>query len=125
MAVLPTAVCKAWEEKEGPIVFSTVSEEGVPNSIYTTCVSKYNDETLVVANNYFSKTMKNIDAGSKGSILFITPGGKAYQVKGSIGYFTEGDIYRDMKNWNPAKHPGHGVVALKVEEVYSGGEKLL
>jgi predicted pyridoxine 5'-phosphate oxidase superfamily flavin-nucleotide-binding protein len=125
MAVLPKEVSSAWDKKEGPIIFSTVNVEGLPNSIYATCVSKFDDETLVVANNYFSKTMENIVAGSKGSILFITPEGKAYQVKGSIVYFTEGEIYADMKKWNPEKHPGHGAAALKVEEIYSGGEKLL
>jgi len=30
-----------------------------------------------------------------------------------------------MKTWNPEKHPGHAAVALKVEEVYSGVEKLM
>ncbi len=29
------------------------------------------------------------------------------------------------KKWNPEKHPGHAAAALKVEEVYSGAEKLL
>jgi uncharacterized protein len=30
-----------------------------------------------------------------------------------------------MKKWNPEKHPGRAAAALKVEEVYSGSEKLL
>ncbi len=30
-----------------------------------------------------------------------------------------------MKKWNPKKHPGHAAAALKVEEVYTGAEKLL
>ena len=29
-----------------------------------------------------------------------------------------------MKKWNPKEHPGHAAAALKVEEVYKGGEKL-
>ncbi|MCK5836515.1 MAG: pyridoxamine 5'-phosphate oxidase family protein [Desulfobacula sp.] len=125
MAALPEEVSRAWESHEGPIILSTVTIEGIPNSIYATCVSKYSEDTLVVANNFFSKTLENIMAGSKGSILFITKEGKSYQVKGRIEYHKDGPVFEDMKKWNPKKHPGHGATALKVEEVYSGAEKLI
>ena len=124
MLVLPETVSKAWDEKEGPVIFSTVDEDGMPNAIYVTCVAKYGEEMLLVADNFFDKTRKNIFSGSKGSMLFITSEGKSYQVKGSIEYHKEGDIFEDMKKWNPTKHPGHAAVALKIEEVYSGAEKL-
>ncbi len=125
MSELPQEVSQAWEDREGPIVLTTVNKEGLPNSIYATCVSKFGEDTLVVANNYFSKTLENIRAGSKGSILFITKKMVSYQIKGSIEYHTEGPIFDDMKKWNPEKHPGHAAAALKVEEVYKGAEKLL
>ena len=125
MAKLPETVSKAWDNRVGAVVFTTVSADGTANSIYATCVSKYNDETLVVADNYFDKTQKNILSGSKGVILFITEENKAYQVKGSIQYCTEGAIFDDMKKWNSKKHPGHAAAALKVEEVYKGAEKLV
>ena len=125
MSALPKKVSQAWEDREGPIVLSTVNKEGIPNSIYATCVSKFNQDTIVVANNYFSKTLENIQAGSKGSILFLTKEMKSYQIKGRIEYHTEGTIFENMKKWNPKKHAGHAAAALKVEEVYAGAEKLL
>jgi uncharacterized protein len=125
MPALPEKVSEAWENREGPIILSTVNTDGIPNAIYATCVSKFSEDTIVVANNYFSKTLENILAGSKGSILFITKEGKSYQMKGSIEYHKEGNIYEDMKKWNPKKHPGHAAAALKVEEVYTGAERLL
>lgn len=125
MAKLPEVVSKAWDDMKGPIVFSTVDQDGTPNAIYATCISKFDEETLVVADNYFNKTQKNILSGSKGSILFITNDDKAYQIKGKIEYCKDGEIFDDMKKWNPEQHPGHAAAALKVEEVYSGGEKLL
>jgi len=125
MTALPEEVSLAWEDHEGPIILSTVNKGGIPNSIYATCVSKYSEDTLVIANNYFSKTLENIEAGSKGSILFITKAGKSYQVKGSIEYHKDGPVFENMKKWNPKKHPGHAATALKVEEAYSGAEKLL
>jgi predicted pyridoxine 5'-phosphate oxidase superfamily flavin-nucleotide-binding protein len=125
MPALPEKVSEAWENREGPIILSTVNEDVIPNAIYATCVSKFSEDTIVVANNYFSKTLKNILAGSKGSILFITKEGKSYQLKGSIEYHKDGRIFEDMKKWNPKKHPGHAAAALKVEEVYTGAERLL
>jgi uncharacterized protein len=125
MAVLLENVSQAWDDREGPIILSTVDESGKPNAIYATCVSKFDEETLVVADNYFSKTQENIHAGSKGSILFITKDKKAYQIKGRIEYHTEGTIFEDMKTWNPQEHPGRAAAALTVEEVYSGAEKLV
>jgi len=125
MAVLPEIVSKAWENREGPIVLSTVDENGNPNAIYATCTSKYREDIIVVANNFFSKTLENLLAGSKGSILFITKERKSFQIKGSLDYHKTGAIFDDMKKWNPEKLPGHGAAALKVEEVYAGAERLL
>lgn len=73
MATLPESVSKAWEDREGPIILSTVNGDGIPNAIYATCVSKFNESTIVIANNYFSKTLENIQAGSKGTILSSSP----------------------------------------------------
>jgi len=125
MPELPEETSKAWDDHKGPVILSTVNKDGIPNAIYATCVSKYDEQTLVVANNYFSKTMKNINAGHKASLLFITPDNTSYQVKGTLEYHTRGPVFDDMKTWNPKKHPGHGAAALKVESVYKGAEKLL
>lgn len=124
MSVLPENVSKAWAERKGPIIFATVGGNGVPNAIYATCVSKFNEDTIVIADNFFDKTRKNILAGSKGSVLFITGEDEAFQLKGTIEYHTEGVAFEDMKKWNPKQHPGNAAAVLKVEEVYSGSEKL-
>ncbi len=125
MKKIPEEVSKAWDKRRGPIVFSTVNREGMPNSIYSTCNSKYNEGIILVADNYFDKTKRNIISGSMGSVLFITGEDKSYQIKGPIKYYTDGDIFEDMKKWNPERLPGHGAASLEVEEVYSGSERLL
>ena len=125
MNSLPEEAIRAWDDKTGPVILTTVDKSGVPNSIYATCVSRYDESTLVVADNYFDKTRKNILAGCSASILFITKDGTSYQVKGSIRLFAEGKIFDDMKKWNPVKHPGHAAAALTVEEVYSGSKRLV
>ena len=125
MANLPEVVSEAWDNRDGAIVFATVDANGIPNAIYATCVKKWSEDKLVVANNFFLKTQANILSGSEGSILFITKEGKSYQVKGSIDYLTSGEIYDDMKTWlDPKKYPGHAAAVLNIEEVYRGQEKL-
>ncbi len=125
MTVLPEIIEKAWEDREGPVVLTTVDANGIPNAIYATCVSKYDGSTVLIADNYFDKTRKNIKNGSRGSLLFITNEKKSFQLKGVIEYHTDGPLFNNMKEWNPEKHPGHAAAALKVEEAYSGAEKLL
>ena len=117
-------VGKAWDNREDPAILTTVDANGVPNSIYVTCVSKYDERTLVVADNYFDKTRKNIMNGGQGSILFMTKDKKAYQVKGRLDYNTDGPVFDDMKRWNSAKHPGHAAVSMTMAEAYQGGTKL-
>jgi len=124
VAALPEAVTEAWDSRKGPAIFATVDEDGTPNVIYVGCLGRRGDDTLVVADNYFDKTRRNIKAGSKGAFLFMGGDGKPYQVKGSIEYHTEGPVFDEMKVWNPQQHPGNAAAALKVEAVYAGAEKL-
>lgn len=124
MAALPEEVIEAWDNRKGPAIFGTVDPDGTPNVVYVGCLGRRGDDTLVVADNYFDKTRRNIRNGSKGSFLFMGAEGGCYQVKGSLEYHTEGPVFDDMKDWNPEKHPGHAAVALKVEAVYSGADKL-
>jgi len=124
MIVLPDSVREAWEDRDGPVILATVSPEGVPNIIYVGCVGAFGEDRLVVADNYFHKTRKNLLNGGKGSLLFRSKKGKAYQVKGTLEYHKNGEIFDHMKTWNPSKHPGRAAAALRIEEVYSGAEKL-
>ena len=124
MAGMPQTVLQAWKDRKGPAILATVSPEGVPNIIYVSCVGSFGDDRLVVADNYFDKTKKNLVPGSPGAVLFQSNDGKAYQVKGTLEYHTEGEIFDDMKTWNPPQHPGRGAAAILVTEAYSGAEKL-
>ena len=124
MVRIPEKVATAWSEKVNAPIFTTVGSDGTPNSIYATCMRIYGDDMLVIADNFFSKTKKNIMEGSKGTVLFITKENTSFQIKGSLEYVTEGSYFDFMKSWNPKKLPGHAAVALKVEAVFSGSDKL-
>jgi hypothetical protein len=122
--MLPATVYEAWENRQKAIVLTTVDDKGMPNSIWATCADMYEKSEIVVANNYFDKTMKNIEAGTLASVLFITTDGTSYQLKGTMSYHTEGFYYDFMKAFNPTKHPGHGAAVLHVLEAYSGSKAL-
>ena len=124
MALLPTSVRQAWEDCDGPAILATVSPEGLPNIIYVGCIGAFGEDRLLVADNYFDKTRKNLLNGGKGALLFRGKNGKAYQVKGTLEYHSDGEVFDHMKTWNPPKHLGHAAAALRIEEVYSGAEKL-
>ena len=124
MSILPEIISQTWDKRQGPIVLATVDSAGGPNIIYATCVRRYGEDKIVIADNYFSKTQANILAGSKGALLFITDDHKAYQIKGAFEYLTSGEIFDDMKTWFDPKHPGHPAVVLHVEQVFSGATQL-
>ncbi len=124
MAIIPQEVKTAWEDQASAPIFSTTDTNGLPNSVYATSIRILDDSTMVVADNYFGKTRANILDGSTGSILFITSEKKAYQIKGTLVYESEGKYFDFMKSWNPDRLPGLAAVALKVESIYTGSTKL-
>lgn len=125
MNTLPKELIEAWKHREGPVVFTTVDANEMPNSIYATCVGLSADGKLVVADNYFFKTKKNIDRGTSASLLFMTDEGKAYQLKGDVAYHTSGTFFDFMKSWNPKELPGRGAAAITIREVHTGASRIL
>ncbi|MBN2738339.1 MAG: pyridoxamine 5'-phosphate oxidase family protein [Spirochaetales bacterium] len=123
--MLPEKIKSAWINKNGPIALSTVSKEGKPNTIYASCVALHESNKILIADNFFNKTKENIKNNSAGSVLFITKDEKAYQLKGKLNYFTDGEFFDNMKQWNPERLPGHGVATLSIEEIYHGADKIL
>ena len=125
MATLTEIAIQAWENREGPVVLTTVGSSGIPNTIYVTCVKKISDSKIVVADNKMHKTRANIKAGCTVSLLYITSEKKAFQLKGSVQYQTSGKIFDEMKTvWLDKKYPGNAAVVIDIEEVYSGADKL-
>jgi len=43
MKKLPEEVIKAWNNHKGAVTFAIVDEKGLPNAIYATCVSLFNE----------------------------------------------------------------------------------
>ena len=108
--------------KQKPIPLATASKNGVPNVIFVGLLKIVDDETLMVVDNFFNKTAKNLKENPKVAILCYTPDPKrCYQIKGSVQQITSGKVHEEMQAWvhglNP-KLPAKAAVIIKVEEVY-------
>ena len=125
MSTVSESVKKAWADRQGPIVFTTVGNDGNPNNIYANDVSMYGDDKIVIANKYIDRTMKNRLPDSKGSLVFVTKENKYFIVKGDIHYEYGGKNYKFMKSWSLDRHPGHGPAVVNIEEVYVDGELVI
>jgi predicted pyridoxine 5'-phosphate oxidase superfamily flavin-nucleotide-binding protein len=125
MSALPQAFLDAWDQREPRMIFTTVNSSGEPNAAWVLCVNKLDDKRILIANNFFSKTLENIHTGSRGSLLMIAPEREAYQIKGALEYHTDGPIYTDMKAWLDPKFAGVGAVILNIESIYYGAEKVV
>jgi predicted pyridoxine 5'-phosphate oxidase superfamily flavin-nucleotide-binding protein len=124
MKPLPPAVIEAWDERDPLCILTTVATDGMPNTIYVSVVGLFDRSTFFVANNAFHKTARNIHAGSKASLLFITKAGKAFQIKGPVELQDCGPVFEAMKKMNPKQYPGHSVAVLRAEEVFAGRDQL-
>jgi len=102
-----------------------VDNKGIPNSIYAGCIKKLQDGRILIVDNHFDKTKRNIMSSTKGSVLFITKESQSFHIKGTVEYHADGDMYTDMKAWVDPKYPVHGAAVVNVEEVYCGAKRLL
>ena len=125
MSALPQAFLDAWQQREERMILTTVNTNGEPNAIWVLCVKKLDDQRILIANNSFHKTLENIHSGSTGALLFIAPQREAYQIKGTLEYFTEGPVYEDMKTWLDAKFAGVGALILNIKSIYYGADKVV
>lgn len=124
MAKLTDEFKQAWDNIEAAAVFTTVDTDGVPNSIWVKAMKIVADDKIAIADNYFDKTRANIKSGSRASFLIIDDKRNNFQVKGSIDYHTDGEVYDEMKKWNREDLPGVAVAVLNVEEMWTGAKKI-
>ena len=116
---MPAKVRKMFEsEKYFQLV--TASPEGVPNAC--TIGAKYvqDDETIVIVDNYFKKTLENLTVNPKVALLARIEK-VSYQIKGTGRYLNAGAEYEKARDWMKAKgpkYPAKGALYVTVEDVF-------
>ena len=108
--------------KQSIVAFATADRKGTPNVVPIYWKTAYNDETILLLDNFMKKTKKNIQENKKVCVSFWSlDTGEAYKIKGTATYYSKGVIYEKGKEFMQSKRPGQvpkGVVEIKVEKIY-------
>ena len=110
-------------EKQKPIPIATASKDGMPNVVFVGLMKIIDDETLMLADNFFYKTAQNLAENPKISILcYNTETKKSFQIKGNVTVSKEGDDFAAMRAWVHGinnKLPAKACVMVKITEIYN------
>lgn len=110
-------------EKQKPVPIATASKSGVPNVIFVGLLKIVDDETLMIADNFFYKTAANLKENPKVSILcYSSETKKSFQIKGRAEVHVKDKVHDEMIMWVHGinnKLPAKSAVIVKIEEIYN------
>ncbi|MBN1470930.1 MAG: pyridoxamine 5'-phosphate oxidase family protein [Syntrophaceae bacterium] len=100
---------------------ATATKDGSPNVVPIAAFKFLDDETLLISDQYFGKTLDNLIENPK--IALTWWGDKdGFQIKADITIHTEGDIFRENVQWvksiKETLNPKSAIVA-KITAVYT------
>ncbi len=127
---IPKYIQKVINE-QGLYVLGTSSKDKMPNLIYVKFLKIYNDSQILIADNKFFKTEKNLKDNSQISFIILDKdNGKSYQLKGNVEVYKNGPIFEETVKWVEELRSGSTIQAkaaiiLNIEEIYSGANKIL
>jgi len=127
MAKLPEEV-KTAIDKAATACVATADNNAVSNVVYVSYLKYQDDETIVIADNKFGKTRDNLNNNPKLAFVVLdSDTKKAYQIKGVVKTYSEGEKYQSVVDWVHAKKPQttpKAALYVQVEEVYCGSEQM-
>ena len=97
MAVMSAEVQELFKEVSD-VVFSTASTDAQPNSCIVGMKSVIDDETIYLSDQFFKKTLANVQANPKVAVVFWQ-GVTAYELHGTATYVNSGDEFERQKAW--------------------------
>jgi predicted pyridoxine 5'-phosphate oxidase superfamily flavin-nucleotide-binding protein len=108
--------------KQKPLPIATATRDGTPNVVFIGFMKILDDETLLLADNYFLKTAANLSENPRISVLcYDSETKRSFQIKCSATVYKAGPQFDEMRKWvhgvNP-KLPAKAAVVAKVEAVY-------
>jgi len=122
MVKMPAEV-KETLEKQKPVPIATASKSGVPNVVFVGLLKIVDDETLMIADNFFYKTAQNLAENPRISVLcYNGETKKSFQIKGNATVYKQGVDYEAMKTWVHGvnnKLPAKACVMVKITEIYN------
>ena len=110
--------------KQGIFVLGTADLKGTPNVVPVGAVKILDDETILISDQYFQKTLNNLRENPKVALSFWELS-EGYQIKGEAKIYTEGTIYEETAEWirqrseeigRPLK--SKGAIIIKITAIY-------
>ena len=112
-------------EKQETIVLATATKDGVPNVVPVTAKKIIDDETILISDQFFNKTLNNMKDNPQ-IALTIWDKHEGYQIKGMVTIETSGRRFEETAKWIeemgkslnlPLK--SKGAVIVKITEIYN------
>jgi len=105
-------------------VLCTATESGGPNAVPVGAKKIIDDETILISDQFFNKTLANLKANPNVAVTYWE-GHEDYQLKGTVTIETSGKRYEETAAWieemgNKAGFPlkSKGAVILKIDEIF-------
>jgi len=105
-------------------VLATATADGTPNAVPVGAKKIIDDETVLISDQFFGKTLANIKANPKVALTYWE-GHEGYQIKGMVTVETSGPRFEETAKWieemgNKSGFPlkSKGAVILKIDEIY-------
>ena len=124
MAVMSAEVQALFKEVKD-VVFTTARADGQPNSCIVAMKAIVDDETVYLSDQFFKKTLANVQANPKVAIVFWQ-GSEAYELYGTARYVNEGEEFTSQKEWVDAAFEKMGLPIkakggcyVHIDEVFS------
>jgi predicted pyridoxine 5'-phosphate oxidase superfamily flavin-nucleotide-binding protein len=85
-------------EKQQTVVLATATKEGVPNVVPVGAKKILDEETILISDQFFDKTLKNIKENPYVAIT-IWDNHEGYQLKGTVNVETSGPRFEETARW--------------------------
>lgn len=85
-------------EKVPAVILSTATRDGVPNAVPVGAKKIIDDETILISDQFFNKTLENLKANPNVAITWWE-GHEGYQLKGTVTIETTGKRYEATARW--------------------------
>ncbi|HNX17377.1 MAG TPA: pyridoxamine 5'-phosphate oxidase family protein [Methanoregula sp.] len=115
------------------VYLATASKNGMPNAVPIGAFKLLDDETMLISDQFFNKTLANLKENPKVAVSFWGEKG-GFQIKGTTTIHTSGEIFKKDVAWvkelKPTLVPKSAIV-MKITDVYQvkpgpdAGKKIL
>ena len=110
--------------KQQHIVMATASKEGIPNVVVIGAKKILDDETILISDQYFDKTLANMQENAQVA-LTVWEKTEGYQIKGTVTIETSGPRFDETAKWIDAVAKklnvplkSKGAITLKINDIY-------